>query len=575
MASMPRGLGERSGNGSGSTSTAANLRGRVWLLYLAACLAAAGAYTVLAAVAPRAGPRLMLTYECIGASSALAIVIGVRWHRPVRPASWYLVATAMGMTALGDVVFDRMADVSGLASLRSVPEVLYLIGYPIGGVGLVLLIRRRTPGRDLAALLDALIVVTGLGLLAWTFLVVASFRSSAVPVTSNLSLLSPLLDIVLVALAINLSGGGPRTTAFWLIVTSLVGMLASDTMYALAPLTGAYGNPDPRDLGWLLWFACLGAAALHPSMRTLHERALAPPTRLNRARVTMLLGTVLVAPTLLVIQAVAGKPVSLPVLLAGMAVLFALVWLRMTGLAAAEGARSDRQEQVLDRIVAALEEERTRVAADLHDGPLQQLAGIFYTMERAQSRLERGELAKGTQLLEGLERKLSAEMDAIRRLVVELRPPVLDECGLEAALAQAAKDFSRRAGTACTVDADPDLALDRNRETVLYRVVQEALTNVTKHAMARSVRISLVAEGRAALLEVRDDGVGMSPDRDGQLDGRHFGLTLMRQRVAMAGGSLELRSSVGAGTTLAVHLPLSPRAGPANGSASAQPAQQV
>jgi signal transduction histidine kinase len=107
-----------------------------------------------------------------------------------------------------------------------------------------------------------------------------------------------------------------------LIVTSLVGMLASDTMYALAPLTGAYGNPDPRDLGWLLWFACLGAAALHPSMRTLHERALAPPTRLNRARVTMLLGTVLVAPTLLVIQAVAGKPVSLPVLLAGMAVLF-------------------------------------------------------------------------------------------------------------------------------------------------------------------------------------------------------------------------------------------------------------
>ncbi len=558
----------------------AELRGRAWLAYLAGCTVVAATYVIMAAVSPRGwAVPVTLAYDAVAVSSSLAVMAGVRHHRPDRPGPWYLVAIAVGMSAVADVIFDVLVTVLGLSALRDVPAILYLIAYPIGATGLMLVIRRRTPGRDVTALLDALTVVTGLGLLAWSFLVVAYLDHPSMSTATKLSLLgAPVLDVVLVALAVRLAGGGPRTTSFALVMTGLTALFASDTLFALGMLSAGYRNPDPRNVGWMVWFACLGAAALHPSMRTVHERALPPPTRLTRARVAMLLGIVLVTPTLLAVQATVGRPLDLPVLLVGMTVLFTLVLLRTNGVTAATTARADLQEQVLDRIVAVTEQERTRVAADLHDGPLQRLAAIYYTMERAQSRLEHGEVLGAQELLRGLETRLSGEIDAIRRLMVELRPPLLDECGLVPALTQAAADLTRRTGTTCTVDAAPALRLDPNRETVLYRVVQEALTNVVKHAQARTVRITVLVDGRTVRLGVNDDGVGFDSKPRGRLDGHHFGLALMRQRVAVAGGTFQIHARPGAGTALIVHLPLAPSTGHVHAppaTSSAAPANRV
>jgi signal transduction histidine kinase len=283
----------------------------------------------------------------------------------------------------------------------------------------------------------------------------------------------------------------------------------------------------------------------------------------------------LVTPTLLAVQAVLGRPVGLPILLVGVAVLFGLVVARMSGLVAAETARSTLGELVLDRIVAATEEERTRVAAELHDGPLQRLAAIFYTTELVQSRLARGDVVQGRRLVRSLGDKVGAEMEAIRRLLVELRPPVLDQAGLGPALEQAGAELARRTGIDCRVTAGSGLRLDANRETVLYRVAQEALTNVTKHARARRVRVGVAVEGRTARLEVADDGVGFDPARLRGPDGRHFGLTLMRQRVAMAGGTLHVHARPGQGTTLTVHLPLSAEPSATRDFRAQRPAHQV
>jgi signal transduction histidine kinase len=139
--------------------------------------------------------------------------------------------------------------------------------------------------------------------------------------------------------------------------------------------------------------------------------------------------------------------------------------------------------------------------------------------------------------------------------MAELRPPALDEWGLAAALAQCASEFTRRTGTACDASAEPMPRLDANRETVVYRVVQEALNNVAKHARARHVAVHLGVRGETACLEVRDDGVGFEADH-APPDQRHFGLVSMRQRVTAAGGTFTLRSEPGAGTAITVHLPL-------------------
>jgi signal transduction histidine kinase len=536
---------------------------RAWRWYLAGCLVVAAAYSILSAGSPHLHglPRTLL-YDSVGVASSVAILLGVRWYRPSRPLPWYLVAIALSMTAAGDITTRFLSD-SPVAVLRNLPGLLYLVAFPLGGAGVLLVLHRRSPGRDRAGLMDALIVATGLGLLAWTFLVVGFARQTGMPLADKLNYLgAPLLGVVVVALTVRLAGGDPPTTSFRLLVAGIVALLASNSLLAVYLVTGVQAHPDPAGFIYLFGFACVGAAALHPSIRTLQERALPAPARLTRGHVSLLLGIALVTPTLLAVQAVAGRPVGLPTLLVGTAVLFALVLARMAGLAAEETARADLREQVLDRIVAATEEERTRVAADLHDGPLQRLAAIFYSTALVQSRLERGDLERGRELVKSLEDKVGEEIDAIRRLMVDLRPPVLDEAGLGPALVQAGAELARRTGTRCTVDAAPGLRLDSSRETVLYRVAQEALTNVTKHARARTVEITVAVDGGTARLEVADDGVGFDPAGVQGLDGRHFGLTLMRQRVAMAGGTLDIQARPGHGTALVAHLPLSPSASP-------------
>lgn len=250
-------------------------------------------------------------------------------------------------------------------------------------------------------------------------------------------------------------------------------------------------------------------------------------------------------------------------LVAGLAFLYVSllpIMVRVSRTLSKQNTRLEEQAHerrlLLDTVLRTSEEERKLLAAELHDGPIQRLAGLGYRLERARNRLERGNPKGAAPLLTELQEGLSEETRRLREMMTELRPPVLDQRGLHSALRDHAAAFQRSWGVDCTVSAALETRLDPHVETVLYRVAQEALANVAKHAHAGRAWVSLAARNGSIVLEVGDDGIGFDPlyaASNGNRD--HFGLTAMRERVEMAGGRWEVRSSPGSGTRVMAEFP--------------------
>ena len=222
-----------------------------------------------------------------------------------------------------------------------------------------------------------------------------------------------------------------------------------------------------------------------------------------------------------------------------------------------EGVRHDR-DRLLSGTIQMIEAQRTRLAAELHDGPIQALATVCLRLDRLGSRLEAGHLADTAELAEGAREALADEIGSLRRLMSELRPPALDEGGLHGALRDYCAGFVRRTSIDCAVEVDGDAtSLAAETETTLYRIGQEALANVARHARASrvTVRLSVGTDGTAVLV-VEDDGVGfdVSLRRDFIRDD-HFGLAGMAERLEMIGGTLSMDSVPGGGTTITGTVP--------------------
>ncbi len=141
----------------------------------------------------------------------------------------------------------------------------------------------------------------------------------------------------------------------------------------------------------------------------------------------------------------------------------------------------------------------------------------------------------------------------MRRLAVELRPKALDDFGLVPALERLTEGFSDQTGIAVDLEATGVARLPAEVETALYRIVQESLTNVVKHADARTVSVVLTRQAGGVTTVVEDDGNGFDPQRAGR---NRFGLQGMRERVQLLDGNLRVESRSGAGTTLVVQVPL-------------------
>ena len=522
-----------------------------WRSYSSLGAVLATAYLLLPAAAAK-----LVVWPLIGLSSAVAIVAGVRRHHPARPVAWYLVAGSLVTFVAGDTLYNvRERILHATPGFPSEIDAFYLATYPLLAAGLLLLIRSRTPGRDTASLIDATVIATGAGMLSWVFLIVPYVRNPELTLLQRVAAIAyPIGDLLLLAIAARLAvGSGRRPPAWWLLAAGIVSVLAGDVVFGLKQLAGTWQVGTPIDLFWIGFYVCLGAAALHPSMVELSEKA-APSTRLPAWRLVVLAGAALMAPTVLVVQAVRGQPIDVAVIAAGSAVLFLLTLARMGGLASELTLQAERK-RVMQRVLRATEEERTRFAADLHDGPVQRLTALRYGLARVSARVGRGDAGGASALLDELEEELAEEIGGLRRFMAELRPPVLDQHGLQEALRNQARAFEQSSGVACTVDATIDDQLPPELETVLYRVVQESLNNAAKHARASQVSVGLAADDGVVRLAVRDDGAGFDPALARRLvQEGHFGLAGMRERVEMVGGRLRIDSAPGHGTTVAVEL---------------------
>jgi diguanylate cyclase (GGDEF)-like protein/PAS domain S-box-containing protein len=303
-------------------------------------------------------PGQVPAWAVLGLSAVAAIAYGANRYRPKAPVAWWFMGAGVLLFITGDTIYKSWHQIMGQNNIPfpSFIDAIYITMYPVLAVGLLLLARSRAPGGDHASLLDGLIITIGVGLLSWIFLIGPNVRAPGGLLVRLTAAAYPLGDILLLAMLAHLwSAGGLRNTAGRLLAIGTLGTLVADSVYGLAGLHTGWNWHDgnPFDLGWILFYSCWGAAALHPSMRELSEPRLVGPPRTSRERLTLLAVVSLIAPVALLIESLAGKPVDAAAVAGVAGVMFLLVVLRMSGLVHAH-QQAVAREQVLRREAAEL-----------------------------------------------------------------------------------------------------------------------------------------------------------------------------------------------------------------------------
>jgi PAS domain S-box-containing protein len=222
--------------------------------------------------------------------------------------------------------------------------------------------------------------------------------------------------------------------------------------------------------------------------------------------------------------------------------------------------QSEQLRALAERLQWVREEDRKQVARDLHDQIGQILTAIKMDMMWMTRHLPESESDVLARLKESIQ-LINDGVKAVRAICSGLRPGVLDDLGLAAAIEWQASEFASRNGVQCKVTVPPvDLHLDGDRATATFRIFQECLTNVIRHAQAKSVRVDLYQEEESILLIVEDDGIGFSESGFSNAFGS-LGLLGMKERAQFCGGDVQISSSPGNGTTVTVRVPVDiPRA---------------
>lgn len=222
----------------------------------------------------------------------------------------------------------------------------------------------------------------------------------------------------------------------------------------------------------------------------------------------------------------------------------------------AEIADSGLATDMQMRIVQAQEAERSRLAQEVHDGPAQALSNAIFQVEYIERVITEDVRMAGSEL-HFLREQLRRELGEVRTFISQLRPPLLDELGLDGTIMDTVESLA--ALTGATVETDlkgPGDLLTPTQQTAVLRIVQEALQNVRKHAAASRTVVSTRLDSPTWLLEVTDDGRGFDVSTVAARGRRNFGLQFMRERAELIGAQFEVRSRIGGGTVVSLSIPV-------------------
>ncbi|TGE32466.1 sensor histidine kinase [Desulfosporosinus sp. Sb-LF] len=229
-----------------------------------------------------------------------------------------------------------------------------------------------------------------------------------------------------------------------------------------------------------------------------------------------------------------------------------------------EALQTQNYEQRVEmglRVIRAQEEERRRVAREIHDGPAQTLANIVLRLEIAEKLLE-VDPSRVKAELKDLKNLVRSNLRDIRRIIFDLRPMALDDLGIVPAISKYLDNFQENYGINCKLRIEGrEKRLLPSMEVALFRLVQEGMTNVAKHAHSTDVEISLIYQEDWTIARIRDNGKGFEVNSAMIAPGEHFGLVGMRERVEMFSGHLSIRSNLGKGTTIELSIPSSQEGG--------------
>jgi diguanylate cyclase (GGDEF)-like protein/PAS domain S-box-containing protein len=330
--------------------------------YAYACF---GVWTMVLTIAFYALPQWsMFTWAAIGLSSAAAVLLGIRLHRPSTRLPWVLLSGVLICFTAGDTTYNILTVyLHAHDPFPSLADAFYLAVYPMLAAALLILIRARSGGGNRAALLDALLPTAGLGLLWWVFLIAPYVRDTELTLAEKLtSAAYPVGDVLALAMLLRLlMAPGRRPLALSVLVAGVTSLLVTDVVYGMRQLAGTWEVGGPTDAGWVFFYAAIGISALHPSMRRLTATTELSPALadVGRRRIFLMFGAALIAPAVLFVEFMRGDVHDAPVIAGACALMFLLVMARVSGLLETQqqaGARERALRQAGAMLVAATSE---------------------------------------------------------------------------------------------------------------------------------------------------------------------------------------------------------------------------
>ena len=555
-------------------------------IYLVGGLAAIGLYFLL----PWNTPAQSFVYDAIAASSAVAIVVGVRINRPRVPVVWYLLAAGQLAFAVGDVIFNLYAWVWHRdPPIPSVADVFYLAGYPFLAAGLFLLVFRMRSEDRRVGLIDAALLTVAFAICQWTFVMHPLIDSTTAWTDNAVALSYPAMDVLLLSALLFLALTPVwRLPAYRLLTASVVLLIFADELYAVSP--DSYAGTSYLDTCWLLSYVLWGVAALTPSMRELSEQRTARGPRLSGVRLVVLSAAVATAPLVLIVERALGHTIDAVAIAVGSALLSTLVLLRLSGLIRsldglrraerrARGEAENAQRLLAEQNKQLVEADKLKdefVALISHDlrTPLTSIIGYL------ELTLDDGNLTEAQRnYLTIVDRNADRLLHLVNDLLFVARLEAgeldlhADNLDLVAIVRQSVAEAEPRAAAkgielSCTVDGPVPVRGDKGR---MFQLLDNLVSNAIKFTPeGGDVRVSLGPSNGVARLEVSDTGIGIAADEqkrlfqrffrastanEKQIPGTGLGLYIARAIVEAHGGSISVQSRPGSGTSFQIELP--------------------